>query len=140
MAMPGTMSSNRIALENRRAAELRPPDTADLFANCVLGALEGGRAAILVPERRARLLALATRLGLRPFDANLVIALAQDRVRRGEAASPLPGFAASSRPPIRTGRRARLDLRGMVSLVAGGVLGGFAAVGVINWFISGASV
>jgi hypothetical protein len=48
--------------------------------------LEGGRAAILRPERRERLVGMATRLGLRTFDAALVIAIVQDSARSGRPA------------------------------------------------------
>jgi len=50
-------------------------------------ALETQRAlqgAMLAFEDRRRLLALAQRLGIRAFDANLIVALVQDRTRRGE--------------------------------------------------------
>ncbi len=36
------------------------------------------------PDKRAKLLSLATKLGIRAFDANLVIAIVQDEARRGE--------------------------------------------------------
>jgi hypothetical protein len=39
---------------------------------------------MLAFEDRRRLLALAQRLGIRAFDANLIVALVQDRARRGE--------------------------------------------------------
>ena len=40
---------------------------------------------VLLPfEDRRRILALANRLGVRPFDANLIVAVVQDRARRGE--------------------------------------------------------
>jgi hypothetical protein len=44
------------------------------------------RAGVLAPERRRNLVSLATRLGLRQFDANLVIAIVQDGCRTGEGA------------------------------------------------------
>lgn len=44
-------------------------------------------AGVLAPERRRNLVRLATRLGLRQFDANLVIAIVQDGSRTGEGAS-----------------------------------------------------
>lgn len=47
----------------------------------VAQALEGAQ---LRPQKRQKLLELATHLGMRPFDANLIIALVQDRARRGE--------------------------------------------------------
>src|SRR5579862_6688850 len=40
--------------------------------------LQGGRAAILSPDRRRSIVAMAPALGLRPFDAALIIAIAQD--------------------------------------------------------------
>lgn len=46
--------------------------------------LEGGKAALLRPEKRRSLLIAARTLGLRDFDANLVIAIVQDGVRSGE--------------------------------------------------------
>jgi hypothetical protein len=62
-------------------------ESADLhavFAQHVANGIEGGRAAILRPQTRERLLTLATRVGIRPFDAHLLMALMQDRARRGE--------------------------------------------------------
>lgn len=47
--------------------------------------LEGGRAAMLSPEKRKRLISDAGALGIRPFDANLVIAIVQDQARMGLA-------------------------------------------------------
>ncbi len=44
------------------------------------------RAGVLAPERRRKIIGLATRLGLRAFDANLVIAIVQDGCRSGEGA------------------------------------------------------
>lgn len=38
---------------------------------------------VLTPDRRDQLLKNATKLGLRPFEANLVIAIVQDRARCG---------------------------------------------------------
>lgn len=52
------------------------------FAVRVAQQLEGGRAALLRPERRRRLLREARRLGLRPFDAHLIVAIVQDGARR----------------------------------------------------------
>lgn len=69
--------------ENLAAARLAEHDVRIVFAEAVATSLEGGRAAILRPERRQRLLAKAEDLGLRPFDANLVIAIAQDAARTG---------------------------------------------------------
>jgi hypothetical protein len=46
--------------------------------------MQGGRAAIVTPETRRRLMLIGRRLGLRPFDTSLVIAIIQDGARRGE--------------------------------------------------------
>lgn len=51
-----------------------------VFAVRVRESLEG---AALPPQRRQALDRLADRLGLRPFDANLIIAIVQDHARRG---------------------------------------------------------
>lgn len=52
-------------------------------------ALDGGRAAILDPQSRAMLIDLAKLLGLRPFDANLIIAIVQDSKRQtGDGLTP----------------------------------------------------
>lgn len=45
--------------------------------------VEGGRAGLLTPENRRRVLESAKLMGLRPFDANLVIAIVQDAARAG---------------------------------------------------------
>jgi hypothetical protein len=74
----------RVEHENRAAATLAATDARWVLAVRTASLLEGGRAAVLAPERRRRLLALASQLGLRPFDANLVIAIVQDGARSGE--------------------------------------------------------
>lgn len=76
-----------VARENTAAAGFSELDMRAVLALRVAESLEGGRAAILRPERRDRLTRLATRLGLRPFDAALVIAIVQDGVRSGEGAA-----------------------------------------------------
>lgn len=58
------------------------------FASEVARQLEGGKAAILRPERRDVLVARAERDGILAFDANLVIALVQDATRRGDLVTP----------------------------------------------------
>lgn len=80
-----------VATENRRAAALAaaedPAAEADvrrIFSIRVAHSLEGGRAAILTPDNRRRLVSDARRAGLRAFDANLIIAIVQDSARRGE--------------------------------------------------------
>lgn len=81
---PGSAARRRIARENTEAAGLDLEDARLVFALRVSERLEGGRAAILTPESRQRLLGLSSRMGLEPFDASLVIAIVQDAARRGE--------------------------------------------------------
>jgi len=74
-----------VARENLLASALPAMDTRWMLALKVQHALEGGVAAMLRPEVRRRLVADARHMGLRPFDANLVIAIVQDRARAGLA-------------------------------------------------------
>lgn len=82
-------SAAESAAENRAARltaiELPDEDVRTILALKVIGSLEGGRAAILRPELRRRLVSEGAKLGLRPFDTQLVIAIAQDAARRGDA-------------------------------------------------------
>ena len=72
-----------VARENHAASSLDADDARWVFAVLVSKVLDGGRAAILAPERRALLMGNAKEIGLREFDANLVIAIVQDCVRTG---------------------------------------------------------
>jgi len=63
---------------------------AQAFAALAAARIEGGRAAILRPEARRGLMRAATAAGLRPFDATLIIAMVQDRARRGEPLAEAP--------------------------------------------------
>jgi hypothetical protein len=67
--------------------------------------LEGGRAGILTQEGRAHVLRIARLLGLRPFDAALVIAIVQDAARRGE---PLGGEVSERLGMVRCDTQPRL--------------------------------
>ncbi|MBL8964686.1 MAG: hypothetical protein KF787_02305 [Phycisphaeraceae bacterium] len=80
---PGT---RRVVRANREASRLEDDDVRWVFAQQVREALEGGRAAILTPDRRRDLVAAGVRQGLRPFDANLVIAIVQDQAREPDEA------------------------------------------------------
>lgn len=74
----------RIRRENQSAALLTEHDARRIMALRVAEQIEGGRAALITPEKRARLMTIARALGLRPFDASLIIAIVQDGARRGE--------------------------------------------------------
>ncbi|MCE7973785.1 MAG: hypothetical protein DYG92_05565 [Leptolyngbya sp. PLA1] len=78
---PARAARRDVARENHEAA-LAADDARAAFAIEVARAIEGGRAAILRPEVRRSLVEAAQGRGLRPFDANLIIAVVQDAVRR----------------------------------------------------------
>ncbi len=93
-------SSRFIAYENASAA--RHSDGARLaFAKLVEESIEGGRAAIIRPETRRELAAAAEAQGLRPFEAQLTIAMVQDAARHGEvlAYAGLPVTAVGDQRP-----------------------------------------
>jgi hypothetical protein len=79
--IPARDRAQNVAAANARAASLTVDDARWIFAQRVRQALEGGKAAILSPDRRRDLISSATSQGMRPFDANLVIAIVQDDVR-----------------------------------------------------------
>jgi hypothetical protein len=119
--------------ENLEAATLAASDARWLLAVQVSQALEGGRAAVLPPERRRRLIGLGQRLGVGAFDANLVIAIVQDAARHGEGAlspatmsrltlvrEPRPAPAAGSGPSWGT-------------VLAAAALGAALAAAMIRW-------
>lgn len=101
--------AREVERENQHAATLSPDDARWILARRTAEAIEGGRAAILRPEVRVRLLAIGQRLGLRPFDANLVIAIVQDEAR----CAPLSRIGASVAIPESLVSRIRL-VRGPV--------------------------
>ena len=74
---------------------------------------------MLAFEDRRTLLALAQRLGIRSFDANLIVAIVQDRARRGE---PLESAAATiaiiPAPTASVTTRARRWFTNNIALIA----------------------
>ena len=94
-----------LARESAREPDFDPNDARWRLATETQQALQG---AVLAYEDRRSLLALAHRMGIRAFDANLILAIVQDRARRGEslqsaaptiAVLPRPTAAASSAMP-----------------------------------------
>ncbi len=76
------------------------PSSNQIFARAAALSLEHGRAAVLTPERRARLMRLAQSLNLRSFEASLTIALAQDAARHGaDPSAPVAPAPLSSHAP-----------------------------------------
>ncbi len=72
-----------IARENRAASGnpgLNPTDPRWVVAVRAYGQLQGST---LTLERRQRVLRTARQLGVRPFDANVIMAIVQDHARRG---------------------------------------------------------
>lgn len=95
-----TSQDLKVRRANEESARLDALDARWVLAVRTTMALEGGRAAILRPADRRTLVALATSMGLRTFDAALVIAIAQDAARTGEALSGSPQERLSMvRPP-----------------------------------------
>jgi hypothetical protein len=80
-------AEDRVARANAASVTLSALDPRWVLAVAVSREVQGGRAAVLTPESRRRLIGAGGRLGLRPFDANLVIAIVQDAARSG--ADPL---------------------------------------------------
>lgn len=106
MAHPAALAraSDALRAARQRAAtdhpddRLPPHDARRVLAVAAFTALEGGRAAVLRPVRRQRLSRLAAQLGLRLFDASLIIAIAQDAARHGESAPVLDRLSLVGQP------------------------------------------
>lgn len=79
----GRFDSAPVLPKRNAEPSLKPGDARWVFAVRVAAAIEGERAAVLTPEKRARLMKLASMLGLRDFDATLIIAIVQDSARCG---------------------------------------------------------
>jgi hypothetical protein len=84
----GAEAAKAVASENRAAAggAADPRDPRWALAVRARAQLQGG---LMTPERRRRVMRTARALGIRPFDASVIIALMQDQARRGLPA-PLP--------------------------------------------------
>ncbi len=98
-------AEQRIIQANAASASLAALDPRWVLAVQVTRSLQGGRAAVVTPEERKRLMMVGNRMGLRSFDTNLVIAIVQDGARAGE--DPL-GTAAVGRLRL-VGRESELS-------------------------------
>ena len=86
---PGALRARKLAVaeEMLRAREatrrdaIDPADPRWMLACATRDALQGS---VLTYENRRKVMLLAQRVGIRPFDANLIVAIVQDRARRGE--------------------------------------------------------
>lgn len=119
-----------IAGENRASARSGPLPT-DARIAVISETVRRLQGSLLVSEDRRAVLQLAKRLGLRAFDANLLVAVVQDRARRGEsvASATLPGrrdacAAASNRWNSWRWIAATLASVGLAVLAANWLLGG----------------
>lgn len=74
--------------------QIEATDPRWVFSVRVASMIEGGRAGVLRPERRERLTKTAAALGLRAFDAALIIAMVQDEARRGAVPQGYPPLTA----------------------------------------------
>jgi hypothetical protein len=111
------------------ATALQPTDARWVFAARVHESLDGE---VLPPERRSRLERLARLLGLRPFDAQLIVAIVQDQARRRAPlsdAAPLVAMIPAQPRPAGAGPWRRW----LVALL----LAAFADAAIIAWIILG---
>ena len=96
-----------VTRENRLAAgnsQLEPTDPRWVLAMRAYSQLQGST---LTPEKRQRVLDNAKVIGLRPFDANLIIAVVQDHARRGESPAEAQSTLSMIASPVPSGDRLR---------------------------------
>jgi hypothetical protein len=131
-AGPTWADRQRVRQANADAAGLSPSDARTILAARAGEALEGGRAAILRPERRARLLDLSARMGLRPFDASMIIAIVQDAARHDEPLDheQTTGRLRLVRPPTR-------DRVPLYAALAATLLALATTAALIAWILAG---
>lgn len=131
---PSEDHKRAVVKENLASAALSASDARWAFAVRVAASIEGGRAGILRPAVRQKLVQQATQLGLRPFDANLVIAIVQDSSRT--FGSPLSDHAADRLRLVRDPREASLQSQRWSPLavsLAVSLIAVALAWTVINW-------
>ena len=118
-----------VTAENRAAAanpDLDPTDPRWVLAMRAYTQLQGSA---LTFDRRERLMRNAKCMGVRPFDASMILAIVQDRARRGGSLSDVAGTVAMLEPPVR--RRDRGVLR-WIAAVASAVV---ATTLLIQWLL-----
>jgi hypothetical protein len=130
---PVREARREIARENHASRLMGPDDVRWELAREVEGSIEGGKAAIIRPEVRRRLVSTATERGLRPFDANLVIAIVQDGARRGEHLDE----GVAGRLAFVGAAETELPRRYVSLLVAAVALGAALFVAVVAWLTGG---
>lgn len=135
------------SLEHTRRATpaLMGDDARWVFAVRVRREVQGGHAAIVTPESRKRLLRLANRLGLRDFDANLVIAIVQDDARTFGGTLPIPSESAKGplalvRPAVVPSTRFTWRMEHLKALAPVGASLAIATVfclAAVRWLLNG---
>ncbi|MFK7960413.1 MAG: hypothetical protein AB8G96_07795 [Phycisphaerales bacterium] len=120
-----------MARENQMAAAqptLDPADPRWVLATRVASQLEG---TLLRPERRARVMRTAAALGIRSFDAGLIIAMVQDAARRGGNVGDVAASLRLVGPPER--RRSKTPAWLYVATAAGAAA--VVVVTMIRWLL-----
>ncbi len=129
----------RIARENRASASTAPMPNDPRLAviSEIVRRLQGS---ILTPEDRSALLAFGRARGLRAFDTNLLIAMVQDRARRGETPGAIPLAQTTPPAPISPRTKAADPLeRSITSRLLLATVGALCiATLAATWLIAGA--
>jgi hypothetical protein len=130
-------AAREIVRENRQAASLTPSEAREILTARVSELIQGGRAAILTPEHRARAVRIARMLGVRDFDAQLVIAVVQDRARRGEIEINQTDLSPPEAYRTNFGARRRLlpenGTIALLQIAAATLLAAALLLGAMNW-------
>ena len=123
---------SNVARANVAAARtsLDPTDPRWVLAVRTQTHLEGS---VLRPEARERVLRTAKTLGIRPFDANVIIALVQDRARRGESLGAVaPALEMLADPKELRKRGPGAEAWRLATAVLGGIVGTML---LIRWLL-----
>ncbi len=134
-ASEGTAQRARqaVASENLAAAAnpaLDPTDPRWVLAVRAYSQLQG---TALTFDRRQRLMRTADGLGVRPFDANMIIAIVQDHARRGAPLSSAAGTVALLEPPARRRRSDGAVMLRWISAIASALV----ANAFLIWWLLG---
>ena len=126
-ARQSVMRENQAAAAN---TALDPTDPRWVLAVRAYSQLQG---ASLNPNRREKLIQSAGGMGVRPFDANLIIAIVQDHARRGKDLGDAAGTVALLEPPPRRrGHEEHATLRWAVAIITAVVANIF-----LIWWLTG---
>lgn len=127
-------ASQAVARENASASRnvnLDPSDPRWVLAASTNAKLQGST---LTHQRRQHVLKLANRLGVRPFEANVIIAIVQDQARRGANLADAAPTLTLLRDPREDRKRKNTSLSRWLWAIATAVL---ANTLLIWWLTSG---